>query len=433
MGSETNDAWLSDESAFSAIQTDEEAEEDDEFLEFALEFELRRDVLKSTETFDEIPSVTSSVPLLEHGSAGSWKSFGVLERNELYTEKSFSVFQPAEKCILPFPRPLENFFRPLDDFFISITQFTSNKILAWICDLITLCTAIEIIFMVPFALLALGIDGLGSEMVYLGLTTAVISQIPKRFIWRYRPWMVQRSIPIRKPKTSSFPSRAVCCGVVYVFVVVYAYLYYVNEVMKIEWLWMSLLFIVVILGSTFARVYLGAHYPSDCLFGAVEGILICAIGTVIWELDALGCTSCKDGKCYSPSGSDTQLTYRNLVDMSLWPFVAVVGASLIVTVLAVMKPIHFWRKCDRALGLLLPCAAFQVGFLCPNGSETGCSLAAPEMPPPYWAYLFAIGVPVILLIIPTVLKSKNYTLNFMILYSLTLGLLVTWRLFVLPM
>jgi len=58
---------------------------------------------------------------------------------------------------------------------------------------ILVAVAIEIMFAVPFILFALGIDGLASEFTYLGLFLAIISQIPKRFIWRYRPWMVQRA------------------------------------------------------------------------------------------------------------------------------------------------------------------------------------------------------------------------------------------------
>ena len=47
--------------------------------------------------------------------------------------------------------------------------------------------------------------------------------------------------------------------------------------------------------------------------------------------------------------------------------------------------------------LLLPCVAFQVGFLCPNGSTSGGSLASPDFPPPWWSYFFAI-IPILALV-----------------------------------
>lgn len=76
---------------------------------------------------------------------------------------------------------------------ISIQKTTTTKSYYFIFKSFSVSVAIEIIFAVPFILLALGIDGLGTEFTYLGLITAFISQIPKRFVWRYRPWMVQRA------------------------------------------------------------------------------------------------------------------------------------------------------------------------------------------------------------------------------------------------
>ena len=61
----------------------------------------------------------------------------------------------------------------------------------------------------------MGLDDVATESTYLILVTAFFSQIPKRFIWRYRPYVVGRAEGRRRDITSSFPSRAVTCGVVY--------------------------------------------------------------------------------------------------------------------------------------------------------------------------------------------------------------------------
>ena len=150
--------------------------------------------------------------------------------------------------------------------------------------------AIEIIFALPFVLFCLGVDGLASEMSYLALVTAIFSQLPKRFIWRYRPWMVLRSNQVSiafilsfifffiyffwiqqlaTPHTSSFPSRAVCCSLVYSFAVCYGYLYFTNS-NDIIWWWMPEIIFIFLFLASFARVFLGVHYPSDCLVGAVQ-------------------------------------------------------------------------------------------------------------------------------------------------------------------
>ena len=71
----------------------------------------------------------------------------------------------------------------------------------------------------PFILYIFGWDDVATELTYLILVTAFCSQIPKRFVWRYRPYVVGRADGRRLDRTSSFPSRAVTCGVVYAYAV----------------------------------------------------------------------------------------------------------------------------------------------------------------------------------------------------------------------
>jgi hypothetical protein len=56
--------------------------------------------------------------------------------------------------------------------------------------------AIETGIATPFVLYVLGFDGLATELSYLMLLLALFSQIPKRFLWRYRPYMVGRALKV---------------------------------------------------------------------------------------------------------------------------------------------------------------------------------------------------------------------------------------------
>lgn len=75
--------------------------------------------------------------------------------------------------------------------------------------------ALEISVAAPIALYVLGWDAVATDILYLSLTLSTLSQIPKRFLWRYRPFMVHRAQQRKKTTTSSFPSRAVACATVY--------------------------------------------------------------------------------------------------------------------------------------------------------------------------------------------------------------------------
>ena len=76
-------------------------------------------------------------------------------------------------------------------------------------------------------------------------------------------------------------------------------------------------------------------------------------GTFLWGADLLGCQSCREGGCYSELDSGEQLTGSNLLSMSVWPFLGVVFVSVLFTIIVIVKPVEFWRKCDRALGYIL--------------------------------------------------------------------------------
>jgi len=375
---------------------------------------------------DEESQPGAGVPLLEVRSTGSFRSLPSFPPDD----ESFLQYKPDKKWVFEFPLRLENWLRPFDDRVTGWVQFSYFKWLDILTNLITFAVAVEILFALPFVLFSLGIDGLATEMTWLGLLTAFFSQIPKRFVWRYRPWMVQRANKLRATTTSSFPSRAVCCSAVYAFAIAYTYFYFYG--LSAPWWWIPELFVVMVFAASFSRIFLGVHYASDCVFGALQGLAICLLGTGLWNANLLGCVSCHDDACYASKDSGEQLTFSNLSEMSLLPFCIVVVLSIIVSLIMVIRPIRFWRKCDRSLGLMLPCVAFQTGFLCPNGSPTGASLAAPLSPAPIWAYPFALVVPVAILLVGTKLKSRYPLMTLSAFYVITFMCLFVWRLAIFP-
>lgn len=53
--------------------------------------------------------------------------------------------------------------------------------------------AIELIVALPIILFILGFDHMGSKTLYIAMVLCFLSQIPKRFLWRYRPYMAHRA------------------------------------------------------------------------------------------------------------------------------------------------------------------------------------------------------------------------------------------------
>jgi len=245
--------------------------------------------------------------------------------------------------------------------------------------------------------------------------------------------MVWRAHKLRKSETavtSSFPSRAVTCATVYVYMVVYGYVYEEerSSPLSITW-WMPLVVISAVLLSSFARVNLGVHYPSDCIAGFVQGMVVCVIGTALWHADSLGCESCFSGKCYSSPRSDTLISRDNIGRLNFLAVVVGGIVALVITIISIVKPIDFWQKCDRVYGMLLPGILFQVTFLCKR--TTGSSIGEP-MQAPWYGYIYALVFTALATLIGFKNDGKYPVLSFSLLFLLLYSALVFWRLWLLP-
>eukprot|EP01119_Soliformovum_irregulare_P012729 TRINITY_DN3326_c0_g1_i1.p1 TRINITY_DN3326_c0_g1~~TRINITY_DN3326_c0_g1_i1.p1 ORF type:complete len:398 (-),score=62.20 TRINITY_DN3326_c0_g1_i1:22-1215(-) len=348
-------------------------------------------------------------------------------------------YQPPEtRFTLMFPISWEKRLQPFDDFVIKIAQKHTSKYLTWFDLAVTGVVAIETGICLPFIFFVLGWDGLATEISYLMLLLSFISQIPKRFVWRWRPYMVWRAQKTRRKETavtSSFPSRAVTCGAVYSFVVGYAYIYQYqrfstdsNVTLAIQW-WMPLLILLLTLLSSFARINMGVHYPSDCLAGFLQAILVCVVGTALWHVDTLGCASCFTDACYSPVGSPLEIDGAHLHRINWLSLGIGIAVSILIYIVSVVKPIDFWGKCNRVYGMLFPGVLFQVVFLCGRTSVTSL---APPPPPPWYALFYALAFVGIGTAIGLKGKGKLSFVSFVLTFVLLFSGLVLWRLVLLP-
>jgi len=337
---------------------------------------------------------------------------------------------PSQRFLYKFPISLERLLQPFDDKVMKFCQRVEGNIWVYIDLILTGMVAIETGIAAPFVFFILGWDGLAIEMSYLMLALSLFSQIPKRFLWRYRPYMVQRAKKMRNREsatTSSFPSRAVTCATVYSFVISYAYMYMYKNAVVVSW-WMPLLAIFAVILSSFARVHMGVHYPSDCVIGLIQGILVCIFGTLLWHANTIGCASCFTDNCYSLPTTPEGLTKENLKNFNFYSLIVSSVVALVITAVSVVKPIDFWDKCDRVYGMLLPGVVFQITFLCPSTMHS--SLPHPKEAP-WYAYLFGITIAALATAFAYKNKGRKPVLSFSCLFLVLYCTLALWRLWVL--
>ncbi|KYR01832.1 hypothetical protein DLAC_01849 [Tieghemostelium lacteum] len=344
--------------------------------------------------------------------------------------------RPKKKFVYLFPIWLEEKLRGFDDPIIRVCQKFTGKYSYYFSLIITSMVAIEIAFIAPFVLFILGQDPLATEFTYLGLLLALLSQVPKRFLWRFRPFMVRRAIIRKKDNTSSFPSRAVTCSVVYSYAICWTAYYYQQQaaeaefgssasVSQVQW-WMPFLFIIMIALSSFARINLGVHYPSDCVGGVIQGTMVCLIGTSFRAIDVVGCRSCWNDSCYATTLSQT-LSFSNLGRLNYVMFAILLALCIIIPIVSTMKPVDFWSKCDRVYGMLFPAVCFQLLFLCPKSYDISASL--PHPPSPSWySFMFSLSIALIAIILGGRIKVKYSLITFWGLFLTLTICLFSWRL-----
>ncbi|GAM21850.1 hypothetical protein SAMD00019534_050250 [Acytostelium subglobosum LB1] len=329
----------------------------------------------------------------------------------------------TKRFVYRFPLWMEEKLRRFDDPIIALCQRNTSRAMYYFSLGITAFVAIEIAVMAPFVLFILGQDALATEYTYLALLLALLSQVPKRFLWRFRPYMVHRAKTVKKDMTSSFPSRAVTCSVVYSFAFIWGLLYYTGGP-SFQW-WMPFLFIVMIALSSFARINLGVHYPSDCAAGVLQGALVCLIGTGLRSLDISGCRSCWDGACYASTPSCV-LSFSTLGRLNFVMMAVLIVICIVIPIVSVMKPVDFWSKCDRVYGMLFPSVCFQLLFLCPRSYSTNASL--PKPPVPHWySFIFGISLALLATVFATKVKLKNRLITFWAIFLALTVSLFCWR------
>jgi len=352
--------------------------------------------------------------------------------HSIYNETEWKC--PEQRFLIKFPISLERRFQVFDDFLIRTCQVANSKMWAYFDLLFTGMVAIEMGIAAPFILFVLGKDSLAIEMSYLMLVLCVLSQIPKRFLWRYRPYMVGRALKMRDKETavtSSFPSRAVTCGVVYSYFICYAYVISSGPITSTDWhfaWWMPILFIFTVLIASFARVNLGVHYPSDCVAGFLQGLVVCIIGTIFWSVNTLGCKTCDphvSDNCYSTG--DEAVTSSNVHKYNWVSLLVTLVIGLLITLLSIVKPVNLWDKCDRVYGMIFPCIAFQLTLLCPSVVKT--SLPEPRALE-WYSYIYAFGVSAVLTVAAFKNSGRYPLISFFVLFCATYTAIAVWRIYI---
>lgn len=326
-------------------------------------------------------------------------------------EQSLSWFDDAGIAFLQ--RPLNTWARlPVIGFALALTVFTS----------------IEFGLILPFTLYLTRYDSLADRATWLTLILSLFSQLPKRFVWRARPWMQQRAIKVRKDKTSSFPSRAVTCAIVY-GVLISAALSSTNESDSINWLITIIISLVFATLASMARVIVGAHYPSDCVVGFISGTICSAIGTGLYALQTSVCAPCivsahitQTRSCYADSDAET-LSAANPGVAWMSILVGLLVASVWLFTM-VTPPLKFWTKASFVVAILVPCMIFRFAWLCPDANDQQ-ALAAPQN---HSALSFVLAV-IFALVLTGVAKGMNsikgVVLNWLAFLAVSLILLVS--------
>jgi len=312
------------------------------------------------------------------------------EINSLAASKD--ILKPDEKFIYDFRPEWEDIFRKIDDSIIAIGQHyhlkhkgakntSLNRLMGYLFHafswFVTFICRIENLSSINLFVLALGYDHIARFLTIVGIFSGLFAQVPKRFLFRRRPYMVGRALPSGKLDTSSFPSRAVTCSVVYAFTAIYCYNYHVSVINlrpsdAFGYISGAILILLAFFSSSFARIHLGAHYPSDCIGGLVLGSVISLTSYIVFQFpNIFGCPSCYADQCYPSSWANNSMLPTNFQLQNEALAVTVSFAVGFFLVLSSCPPLVFWNKSAPIFGTICACVVAEIMLVCPKAGAKG--------------------------------------------------------------
>ena len=205
-------------------------------------------------------------------------------------------------------------------------------------------------------------------------------------MYRTRPGLTfpPRAIRALSDTTSSMPSRAVLCAVVYTYLV-YASVnfndkdeFFAVTGETLHWSVLGFMVLLAALVSSYARIFLGMHYPSDCLVGFFTGLLVLFLSSLCSRyVPLLDCPSCTDHHCYADSGSLVSLFHGPWGELNWLPSGLILCLGTVLILLSTLPPVSFWFKTPFIFGTSLFCFTYRVLFLCPNSSHSAALSPSP--------------------------------------------------------
>ncbi|KAJ5077828.1 hypothetical protein M0811_05518 [Anaeramoeba ignava] len=353
----------------------------------------------------------------------------LLDSNQEKPTPKFPYKRPAKFCY-EIPKSITNFFRPFDMKIIQLCQKHMNKFTHIFSLIMTPITTIEVGLTLPFILYIFGIDELALEFLNVMFIFSFLTQIPKRFLWRFRPYIVGDALRIRKDSSSSFPSRAVAGAVVYPYLANYLYAYFHNnEKLKISWL-LILIIILFVIWTSYSRIYFGVHYPTDCIAGLIIGIIVCVSSANFYHMNSFGCQSCWSEKCYTNKEDSRVINWNNFDNVHWIVFVITTAVSFVITLFLNMKPIEFWAKIQHAFAQMFSAYVFHFTLLCTSShlDEDGKTLSPPSNKPTWVPYFLCVFIIPIQLILGMKLKGGIKSIaSFTIIFTINFLVLFFWR------
>lgn len=348
---------------------DEDDARDPEFRAFSDSVLVDRTSSREISTF---PSAEILVPGPQpRSSVGSANdpSAALLPRNA-------DDYKMNKRWVYDMPRGFTLVVQDIDDRFTRAVQSPMvrcplfSKFLVFASLFMTAATTIELGTALPAALLILGQDDLASFSCMCMLCLCLFSQIPKRFLWRPRPWMAGVAVPVRKDKSSSFPSRAVACG--FTFGLILSSISRLTTISGYQPVWIIIVVPFAYAGlAAWARIFIGAHYLSDCVLGVMMGLFSCAVGFLGFFAVDSKCGHCYDGTCFKdviPGDDSSQTWYAIEKDSTSMMIILFVSTFLMASFQA--APVFFWKKAGPLLAMLLPLIAFRLTYLCQTVPKT---------------------------------------------------------------
>lgn len=277
-------------------------------------------------------------------------------------------YLPTRRYYKELPAFIDKLCYSIDQPFLSLIQSHTSPYIVFCAQLFSMLFSTNTLACFPTFFLLLGKYDLVFICVAIIGTYLCLTWLMKRFVWRYRPYMVNRGKLVIPVPGSSFPNLLCSNVIIFLFLTVLildwtfhlkfeTYDPYPIQINQNSFIFSPFFIIpglLTLVLSAYFSIYCSLSYPTDCVAGIANGLFFILLGTLAHK----GCLLFCSVDIYVIDSIDL----LSLADFILIICIFIFGSTIVC--MSMSYPILLPCRVSVLMGIYFPAIVFTFLYIC---------------------------------------------------------------------